>query len=213
MFQRKRRSGVYLHIYTRFKTVTTIIFILIISSVIAADSKCKLTSKITRNCDQPRLTDDDSDNGMKDNTKSIPHGSHSSHNHHHHNKLQLNEMKNSIYKYVNDMINTRTSQILANSMNQLLQQAQQGQHDQYEQLEQQQLEQLQHHQQQLILQQKERGMEVEVENEKVSESQVKQYMMGIEELLDYLDTPAGNVTNGRQLGASEGRLFFFKGNC
>lgn len=122
MFQRKRKSGVYLHNYTRFKTVTKIIFILIISlAIAAADSKCKLTSKGTKNCDPSRLRNDDdgdSDNGFKNqyteaNTKIIPHSSN------HHNKLQLTQMKNSIYKYINDMINTRTSEILANSMNQL----------------------------------------------------------------------------------------------
>ncbi|XP_037029146.1 uncharacterized protein LOC119069225 [Bradysia coprophila] len=124
MFQRKRKSGVYLHNCARFKTITKIIFILIISSVIAADSKCKLTSKETNSCDQPRLADDDGDN-----TKKLPHKSSSSshhehdhdhhHGHHHHSLLQLNDMKNSIYKYVNDMINTRTSAILANSLNQM----------------------------------------------------------------------------------------------
>lgn len=182
MFQRKRKSGVYLHNYTRFKTVTKIIFILIISSVIAADSKCKLTSKETKNCDQPRLKEDDSDNDNgfeihypEQNTKSIPHSSN------HHNKLQLHQMKNSIYKYINDMINTRTSEILANSMNQM-------------QLQQQ------------------RDFGIVPENEKVSESDIKKDMKSIEDFMDYLDAPDSNMTTGRQLDSSEGRLFFFKGN-
>lgn len=183
MFQRKRKSGVYLHNYTRFKTVTKIIFILIISSAIAADSKCKLTSKGTKDCDQPRLKDDDSDNdnGFKidyteTDTKIIPHSSN------HHNKLQLNQMKNSIYKYINDLINTRTSEILANSMNQLR-----------------------------LEEQRDFGL-LNADNQKVSENDIKTDMMNIERFMDYLDAPDGNMTNGRQLDSSEGRLFFFKGN-
>lgn len=175
MFQRKRKSGVYLHNYTRFKTVTKIIFILIISSVIAADSKCKLTSKETENCDQPRLKDDKSnnDNDIHYSGKNIPH-----------NRpritLQLDEMKNSIYKYINDMINTRTSEILANSMNQL----------QYEE---------------------QRDFGINPGNQNVSEADLKRDIMNIEEYMDYLDSSDGNITNGRQLDSSEGRLFFFKG--
>lgn len=193
MFQRKRKSGVYLHNYTRFKTVTKIIFILIISSVIAADSKCKLTStKETAKCDQPsRLKDDDSDNDngfeihySDKNIKNLPHSSKNHHNHNHNsnsNKLQLTEMTNSIYKYINDIINTRTSEILANSMNQF-------------QLQQK--------------QQKQRDFGTNAMIQKGSESDTINDMMNIEEIIDYLDTPDDN---GRQLDSSEGRLFFFKG--
>lgn len=188
MFQRKRKSGVYLHNYTRFKTVTKIIFILIISSVIAADSKCKLTSKEITNCDQPIVKDDDSDNdnGFKihspeTDTKSIPHKLQKT-NHHNHNrnsnKLQLNEMKNNIYKFINDMINIRTSEILANSLNTMNQLKLQEQRD---------------------------------FGTKVSESDLQNDMMNIAEIVDYLDAPDDSMTNGRQLDTSEGRLFFFKG--
>lgn len=177
MFQRKRKSGVYLHNCARFKTITKIIFILIISSVIAADSKCKLTSKGTESCDQARLAESDSNVSESDNTKTLPHNNHH-HHHHHHNKLQLSDMKNSIYQYINDMINTRTSAILANSLNQMQSQ-------------------------------EELGRDIQT----VSQSEVKRDLIRIDKYLQYLDTPSdGNATSGRQLGTSEGRLFFFKGN-
>lgn len=199
MFQRKRKSGVYLHNYTRFTTVTKIIiFMLIISSVIAADSKCKLTSKATNDCDQPRSSDNDSDNGngSHENVKTKSHNSHGSH-YHHHNKLQLNEMKNSIYEYVNDVINMRTNQILANSMSQMLQMQQQLEQ------EQQQDQQDEHDQR--------RDFGSDSVHQNVSESNTTSIIMGIGQLIDYLNTSNKSVT-GRQLESAEGRLFFFKGN-
>lgn len=175
MFQRKRKSGVYLHNYTRFKAVTKIIFILIISSVIAADSKCKLTSKEAENCDQAtsRNDDGDYDNEFKihysdTNTKLIPHSSN------HHNKLEYKKIQNSIYKYVNDMINTRTSAILSNSMN------------------------LANNPQNVV-------------GRMNLDSDASKDVMDLEQLIDYIDIESSesSLANGRNLGSSEGRLFFF----
>lgn len=184
MFQRKRKSGVYLHNYTRFKAVTKIIFILIISSVIAADSKCKLTSKEAENCDQAtsKTNDGDYDNEFKihyseTNTKLIPHSSN------HHNKLEFKQIKNSIYKYINDMINTRTSEILLNSMNQLPTPGQ-----------------------------RELVIDPEVVERTNSIPDERKDMMALEELIDYIDSSDSSLANGRDIGSSEGRLFFFKGN-
>lgn len=182
MFQRKRKSGVYVHNSARFKTITKIIFILIISSVIAADSKCKLTSKGTESCDRPRLASDDNDAHETEDTKTLPHRGGSSqhdhqHHHHHHNKLQLHEMKNSIYKYINDMINTRTSEILANSLNQM-ESLGNGSDNQ------------------------------PVSESNVKRDMIR--IERILEYLDTASD--GNATTGRQLDSSEGRLFFFKGN-
>lgn len=58
MIQKKRKSSVYLQNLTSFMSVTKIMFILIISSIIAAANKCKLTSTETEKCDQPSIRHD-----------------------------------------------------------------------------------------------------------------------------------------------------------
>lgn len=142
MIHKKRKSGVYLQNFISFMSVTKIMFIILMnSSVIAADNKCKFTSKKIENCDQPRL------------------------------------------KYDSDYDN----EILLTSMNPFRLQE---------------------------LEQRNLGIDPEdVVSKTIFESDFGNDVMYLEQLIDYYGSPDTNLTNGRNIDSSNGRLLFFKGNC